>query len=160
MELKENINYIAKNWSNYRKFCRKKVKTTPPQIWEVEKPDHELIRNLEKFSKSLEQNIDKNRYKVQWSVGEGRLNQSPWVAIMDKKITTTPRSGYYVAYLFTTDLKKLYLCIALGVTQFDRLYRKTQDGLMKISEASKQVQNMFEHLRPSDFSKNNDLLEF
>ena len=61
----------------------------------------------------LEQNIDNNRYKVQWSVGEGLLNQSPWVAIMDKKITTTPRTDYYVVYLFTTDLKKLYFLLEL-----------------------------------------------
>lgn len=44
-------------------------------------------------------NIDKDKYKVYGSAGTGNWSEIPWLAILDKEITTSTRKGYYVVLL-------------------------------------------------------------
>ncbi|MBY0597772.1 MrcB family domain-containing protein [Bacillus bingmayongensis] len=61
--------------------------------------------------------IDHNQYVVTGSVGQGNWAAVPWLAIMNKDITTSTQRGYYIVYLFSEDMKKLYLTLAQGVTE-------------------------------------------
>lgn len=54
--------------------------------------------------------------KIQGSVGQGNWATIPWVAIMDKRITQTTRQGEYLVYLFSEDMKSVYLTFNQGVT--------------------------------------------
>ncbi|MDH6352142.1 MULTISPECIES: MrcB family domain-containing protein [unclassified Brevibacillus] len=54
--------------------------------------------------------------KAQGSVGQGNWADIPWIAIMDKRITTTTQQGVYVVYLFSQDMSAVYLTLAQGVT--------------------------------------------
>lgn len=54
--------------------------------------------------------------KVQASVGQGNWAAIPWIAIMDKRITGTTQQGEYVVYLFSEDMKRVYLTLMQGVT--------------------------------------------
>ncbi len=56
-------------------------------------------------------------YTVTGSVGQGNWAIVPWVAIMNNAITTSTQRGYYIVYLFSEDMKKLYLTLAQGVTE-------------------------------------------
>lgn len=58
-----------------------------------------------------------NEYTVTASVGQGNWAAVPWIAIMNKKITTSTQRGYYIVYLFSEDMTKVYLTIAQGVTE-------------------------------------------
>ena len=40
----------------------------------------------------------------------------PWIAIMDPEVTTTTQNGYDVVYLFSVDMKRVYLSLNQGVT--------------------------------------------
>lgn len=56
-------------------------------------------------------------YKIKPSIGQGRLTQCPWIAIMDKRETDTTQRGVYIVFLLSRDLKCIYLTLAQGVTQ-------------------------------------------
>ncbi|MFC3041447.1 McrB family protein [Virgibacillus xinjiangensis] len=60
--------------------------------------------------------IDNDKYIIKASVGQGNWAQVPWLAIMHKDITTTTQEGYYIVYLFSEDMERLYLTLAQGVT--------------------------------------------
>lgn len=68
-----------------------------------------------------EAQIDDN-YKILASCGQGQWSEIPWICVMDKRITSSPQEGYYIVYLFSTDLKKVYLALALGWTQYENQY--------------------------------------
>ncbi len=59
----------------------------------------------------------KENYSVTGSVGKGNWAYVPWIAIMNKVITNSTQRGYYIVYLFSEDMKKLYLSFAQGVTE-------------------------------------------
>ena len=61
--------------------------------------------------------IPQDRYVIKGSVGQGGWTDVPWVAIMNKTVTTSTQRGYYIVYLFSDDMSKLYLTFAQGVTE-------------------------------------------
>lgn len=56
------------------------------------------------------------RYTIKGSVGVGRATKTPWIAIMDKDITNSPREGVYLVFLFSSDYKQVYLTLNQGTT--------------------------------------------
>jgi len=63
--------------------------------------------------------IDKrDEYIIRGSVGQGNWVEIPWIAFMDKKVTTSTQSGYYVCYLINPIKNFMYLGLAVGWTQF------------------------------------------
>lgn len=75
-----------------------------------------FVRNdMKKFFANLSF-IDMNKYVVKGSVGQTKWANVPWFAIMNKKITKSTQRGYYIVYLFSEDMQRLYLTIAQGVT--------------------------------------------
>lgn len=59
--------------------------------------------------------IDDN-YKIQGSIGQGNWANIPWIAVLDKRITRTTQQGQYIVYLFSEDMRNVYLTLAQGVT--------------------------------------------
>ncbi|NIK75043.1 MoxR-like ATPase [Paenibacillus castaneae] len=55
-------------------------------------------------------------YKVQGSIGQGNWANIPWLAILDKRLTTTTQQGEYIVYLFAEDMSAVYLTLLQGVT--------------------------------------------
>jgi 5-methylcytosine-specific restriction protein A len=51
------------------------------------------------------------------SAGKGTWAHTPWVALLDQRITTTVEEGYYVVYLLSLGAERLYLTIAQGCTE-------------------------------------------
>jgi len=56
-------------------------------------------------------------YEVTGSIGKGNWTTVPWIAIMNKQITVSTQRGYYIVYLFSDDMKRLFLTFAQGVTE-------------------------------------------
>jgi len=59
---------------------------------------------------------------VQGSAGKGGWAESPWIAVINKKMTDAPQEGVYVVYLFSSDLTRVYLTLAQGITRPVALY--------------------------------------
>jgi len=64
--------------------------------------------------------VEPDRYIVKGSVGQGVWTDVPWVAVMDQKVTDSTQRGYYIVYLFSEDMRRLYLTLAQGVTETPR----------------------------------------
>ncbi|MCU4787724.1 DUF3578 domain-containing protein [Bacillus cereus] len=88
--------------------------------------------------------IDHNQYVVTGSVGQGNWAAVPWLAIMNKDITKSTQSGYYIVYLFSEDMERLYLTIAQGVTKTDK------DELDKIKEEIRVQIHMSQKVKKDD----------
>ena len=72
----------------------------------------------------LEYFFSKGTYKIKGSIGQGRVTQCPWIAIMHTYETQSTQEGVYIVFLFSEDLKKVYITLAQGVTKC------TQDSII------------------------------
>lgn len=59
--------------------------------------------------------ISRRYLVVKYGMGIGRIALVPWVAIMDKRETTTPQKGVYCVYLFKGDMSGVFLTFNQGV---------------------------------------------
>src|SRR5690625_628253 len=73
--------------------------------------------------------INHDEYLISASVGQGNWAAVPWIAIMNRDITTSTQRGYYIVYLFNEDMSEVYLTIAQGVTE------TTREKMLRIKEA-------------------------
>ena len=95
--------------------------------------EYKLARNHERFAghkladyirndiPEFFNQISSSRYpNIKWdaSAGIGRWVTSPWIAAFHKAITSSAQRGYYPVYLFSSDLKNIYLSFNFGVTVF------------------------------------------
>lgn len=94
-------------------------------------------------------NIDQGQYEIKGSIGQGNWAKVPWIAIMDKDITTTTQEGVYVVYLFSKDMERAYLTFNQGVT------RTSKDELV---ETRDKLRNSLE-LTPFTIDNNIDLAD-
>lgn len=72
---------------------------------------------------------------IKSSPGKGVWAHTPWLALLNPIITTTPQTGYYPAYLFSEDLKKIYLSLNQGVTSVRNKYRSSAHVALKAKAA-------------------------
>lgn len=81
---------------------------------------------------------------IRGSVGYGSLAFIPWVAVFDERVTTDPKNGFYIVYLFDTHAKKIFLTLNQGVTELqDELGRPTaRETLTTRAEALQQAVNL------------------
>lgn len=80
-------------------------------------------------------------YVIKGSVGQGNWATVPWVAIMDKRITTTTQNGTYIVFLFSEDGSTLYLTLNQGCTDLiQKLGRK--DAEIQLKRLSKRAQTV------------------
>ena len=110
------ITEISAGWSEYKKA-------------RVVDKDHSVHRYVTRtlplaLSETLSDDAD---LKVQGSVGLGNVTAAPWIATFDTRITKSAASGYYVVYLFSVDMKFVYLCFGLGATQFAQAFSRRRD---------------------------------
>lgn len=61
--------------------------------------------------------VDRQNYSIGGSVGKGSWVKVPWLAIFDKKITTTATKGIYIVYLLAAEGDSLYLTFMHGCTE-------------------------------------------
>lgn len=91
---------------------------------------HDFVRTI------FEQmNLSKERYAVTGSAGKGRWALVPWVSVFNKDITTTATRGYYIVYVFTEDMKGVYISLNQGWTYFLEKYG-AKEGRSKIRKTA------------------------
>ncbi|MBF2262236.1 MrcB family domain-containing protein [Staphylococcus capitis] len=74
------------------------------------------------------------KYKIKGSIGNGQFAAIPWVAIMNKDVTTTTSKGMYIVFLFSSDEKEVYLTLNQGAKYFRDKKLKDHD-IVKISKS-------------------------
>ena len=81
---------------------------------DIDKEASDLITKT--IPRELASYLNNNDYIVNGSVGKGLATRSPWIAILDKNITTSTREGVYIVFLFSSDYKHVYLALSQGTT--------------------------------------------
>ena len=76
------------------------------------------------------------------SAGEGNKSLAPWIATFNTDITISAKKGFYVVYLFSADLKHLFLSIAFGVTSFENLFGRGEKALIALRSAAEKKRNL------------------
>ncbi|PEL97505.1 MrcB family domain-containing protein [Bacillus wiedmannii] len=88
--------------------------------------------------------INEKQYSVIGSVGKGNWATVPWIALMHRDITTSTQRGYYIVYLFSEDMQRLYLTIGQGVTE------TSKEEMQKIKEKIREQIHMSQKVKKDD----------
>lgn len=81
---------------------------------DIDKEVSDLIAKI--IPQELTAYLNDDKYIVYGSVGKGMATKTPWIAILDKEITTSTREGVYIVFLFSSDYKHVYLTLNQGTT--------------------------------------------
>lgn len=70
--------------------------------------------------------IDRSKYIITGSVGQGKWANVPWLCIFNRAITTTATKGIYIVYLLSSDGNSLYLTFNQGCTDIKENIKTNQ----------------------------------
>jgi hypothetical protein len=142
MGIRDLIEQIAANWSDYH---QKHVVDKQDSVYSlvVQKP-HEVLSPL----------LSENPYLlIEGSSGRGNITAAPWIALFDRRITTSATTGYYVVYLFSVHMSTVTLTLAFGTTQFEKQFGGPSAAFPRMRLAATRLQDMFEQLIPDRLSR-------
>lgn len=90
---------------------------------------------------------------VKGSAGQGQWANIPWIGIFNENIRKTAQEGIYIVFLFSEDMKKVYLSLNQGIT-----YIKEEYGIEQIEPISSNIrEKYFENINDNRMVKNIDL---
>lgn len=113
------MNHIAKI-NEYFKECFEKASFFDSARITTDIPS-DVTDNIRKLiPDELHVLINANQYIIKGSIGVGKATKTPWIAIMDKDITTTTREGVYIVFLFSSNYSNVYLTFNQGTTVPDQ----------------------------------------
>jgi len=90
--------------------------TPPGSPWGIGHPVRDLFAELRNALMQATPVRTRPSLKIDFA-GIGRQAAVPWLAIMDRRETTSTQSGVYCVYLFRQDLSGMYLTFAVGVNE-------------------------------------------
>lgn len=113
----KDVNVIEK-FNNLLISCQKYGETYKRLIGQgVSNIANDFTSNfIKKIPAILEYFFSTSTYKIKSSIGQGRVTQCPWIAIMHADETKTTQEGVYIVFLFSKDLRMVYITLAQGVT--------------------------------------------
>lgn len=76
-----------------------------------------ITKEIPKYLKE-KAHINEDKFLVVGSIGKGQFAEIPWISIFDKNITQSATKGIYIVYLYTADMKGIYLSLNQGYTYF------------------------------------------
>ena len=139
MLIKELVEEIATGWPSYHRRVR------------VDKTDPLYALVTVQFPQTLYPYVAAHdTIMPEGSTGAGNITAAPWIALFDRRLTTSATSGYYVVYLFSTDMSTVTLSLAFGTTQFDKQFGGPSSAFPRMRSAATRLQEMFNHLIPTD----------
>lgn len=80
--------------------------------------DHPFAEKIRSFDGNIKSSLGElsENFIFKASPGMGNWADVPWIAILDPEVTTTVQTGYDVVYLFSSDMKEVFLSLNQGVT--------------------------------------------
>lgn len=77
--------------------------------------------------------VEERIYKIKGTVGQGRTVEVPWIAIMKKSITQSTTRGIYIVYLFSADMKQVFVSLMMGCEYFNGQGHGKTEHIRKIA---------------------------
>ncbi|CAK1243360.1 MrcB family domain-containing protein [Fructobacillus tropaeoli] len=96
------------------------------------------------FKGNVENDVLGDNIVTSGSPGQGQWATVPWIGIFDKEISTSATRGFYIVYLFSSDMKSVYVSLNQGWTFFQNSYGKN---------AAKRVENVAQYFQSTLVSK-------
>lgn len=90
------------------------------KVWESNSYKDELLTYFNTTAKEEVQKVVRLKNSdllIDSSTGTGRTTKTPWIAVLDKRITTKASEGTYIVYLFNKDEKSVYLALEQSITE-------------------------------------------
>ena len=113
MEIRELFSEIMKN---YIDTSKREMYNSKSKVYQLVVNDSKNV--LEKIIKNFDdKEID---IEVKASCGTGSWTYYPWIAIFNPNITRTIQEGVYIVYLFSEDMKRVYLTLNQGYTNLKK----------------------------------------
>ena len=113
MEIRELFSEIMKN---YVDTIKREMYNSKSKVYQLVVNDSKNV--LEKIIKNFDDiEID---IEVKGSCGTGSWTYYPWIAIFNPNITRTIQEGVYIVYLFSEDMKRVYLTLNQGYTNLKK----------------------------------------
>lgn len=129
--MKELIIELANKWHNYYEMKHVDGSNRADKIINID---------LKEALAHLNRELGFNQLIVGASSGEGNITRGPWFASFDTRVTTKATQGYYVVFLFSTNMKTITLELGLGATQFTQFYGQNKQALQEIRNAALKLQ--------------------
>lgn len=82
---------------------------TVPDLWST-------MDDLKRFITAMPSVTERPDLIVEWSLGRGVWASVPWIAVMDRRITTSTQQGIYVVFLISRDMATVHLTLIQGTT--------------------------------------------
>ena len=81
-----------------------------------------------------------DQFKVSASAGQGQWAEIPWIGVFDREITESPTHGYFVMYVFTSDMSAVYLSLNQGWLFFKDTYgAQAKEKIATAAEAYRRI---------------------
>ncbi|MDG4859318.1 DUF3578 domain-containing protein [Streptomyces sp. T-3] len=77
--------------------------------------------------------------------GSGSASSTPWIGVFDPDVTSDPKQGLYLAYIFSVDLRSVYLTLQQGVTRLEERIKAKR----KLERQLKRRSNLLQQTLPS-----------
>ena len=90
---------------------------------------------------------------VKYSYGKGNWAETPWLAILDKRETTTTQKGTYVVILFRSDGDGCHLKLGQGVTEITKDFGSGSAATTELQRRADQVRAMFPEMMNTAFDQ-------
>lgn len=100
---------------------------------DFKKVDYDMrVKYKEEISASLPSAYEQR--KVKGSAGSGGKAQVPWFCIFDERVTNKASKGYYLVYLFKTDMSGVYLSLNQAWQPFSKQGVIGRENIRRVSE--------------------------
>ncbi len=109
IELKKYFNYVLDNY-----LLPENAKFSSQMEY------YKVIVN--RIPEEISKLFDNKKYKIYGACGKGAKSASPYIAILDRSITTSVQRGIYVDFIFKSDMSGFYLTIDQGITNIKEKY--------------------------------------
>jgi hypothetical protein len=136
--IRDLIREIAADWPSYHRKARVDKADRVYALVTVDCPST-LCRYIAGY----------DNVTAEGSTGAGNITAAPWIGLFDCRLTTSATSGYYVVYLFSTDMATVTLSLAFGTTQFEKQFGGPLSAFPRMRAAAGRLQEMFNHLIPT-----------
>lgn len=115
-----------------------------------------LFEKLKEVVSSLGHIKNNPNLLVKYSYGKGNWAETPWLAILDKRETTTTQKGTYVVILFRGDGDGCHLKLGQGVTEITKDFGSGAAATEELQRRADQVRAMFPEMMNTAFNQGVD----
>ena len=106
----------------------------------------EIYKDIKNILGTITKNSNHQDYiKIKATKGLANIPYAPWIGARDVRLADKQGEGYSLVYLYSVDLKRVYLSIAFGTGQFIEVFKPKKEAYQKMRKAASRIQKVFEN---------------